>query len=107
MIRFPKFKGQLLYIIVLYIWRGTLLQELVNLTESPMCPLFQDEEEDLEHILLDCTAINCHRNTLQSLLPQTSVETLQYILSTPVLWTIAELTYSLHRGNHQLALQEA
>ena len=29
------------------------------------------------------------------------------ILSTPMLWTIAQLIYSLHRGNHQLALQEA
>ena len=74
---------------------------------SPICPLCQVEEEDLEHILLDCTSINCHRNTLQSLLPQTSVEMLQYILTTPMLWTIAELTYSLHRGNHQLALEEA
>ena len=77
-----------------------------NLTESPMCPLFQVEEEDLEHILLGCTSINCHRNSLQSLLPQTLVETSQCILSTPMLWTSAELTYNLHRGNHQLALQE-
>ena len=51
-----------------------------NLTESPVCTLCQVEEEDLQHILLGCTSINCHRNTLQSLLPQTSVETLQYII---------------------------
>ena len=36
-----------------------------NLTESRMCPLCQVEEEDLEHVLLGCTSINCHRNTLQ------------------------------------------
>ena len=78
-----------------------------NLTESPMCPLCQVEEEDLEHIFLGCASINCHKKTMQYLLPETLVQMLQYILSTPMLWTIAELIYSLHKKNHHLALQEA